>query len=108
MNGLTITSATCPPQVVPVREHDVPVLEFSSKRTMSKPSFWKAAFFTSGSMLVCSQLSAVEREQSCASSQPFGTTNENCGNAPLARSTANWEKLTSPAELMLVMYASGS
>ena len=55
MKGLTTTSATCPPQVVPVREHFVPVLEFSSKRTISKPSFWKAAFFTSGSMLVCSQ-----------------------------------------------------
>ena len=48
----------------------------SSNTTISKPSFWKAAFLISGSMLVLSQLSAVPSPQSWPSLQPFGVMKE--------------------------------
>jgi len=48
----------------------------SSKTMMSKPSFWKTEFLIRGSMLFLSQLSAVPRPQSWASSQPLGAMKE--------------------------------
>ncbi len=90
------TAATRPPPLVLS-------LPDSSNTMMRSPSFWNVGFLISGSMLVCSQESAVESEQSCASSQPFGTIQEKLGKVPLAKSVANWGKETRLAELMLVM-----
>ena len=64
------------------------VLLSSSKRMISKPSFWKSALFTSGSMLVWSHKSAWASVPSCALSMTFGTMKEYWGKVPFVKSLA--------------------
>src|SRR5712664_2557707 len=62
--------ATGPPPAVKSR------VSASSKTMMRRPSFWNTGLRITGSRLAFSQLSAVAREQLCASLQRFGTMKE--------------------------------
>src|SRR5213076_2550891 len=66
----------------------------SSNTMINRPSCWNTGLATSGAMLVCSQLSAVLKEQSCASLHRLGTMFENVGSVPFAKSVANCVKGT--------------
>src|SRR2546430_10520809 len=66
----------------------------SSNTMINRPSCWNTGLAISGAMLVCSQLSAVLKEQSCASLHRLGTMFENVGSVPFAKSVANRVKGT--------------
>src|SRR5213596_1649567 len=76
--------------------HDaLPISPPASSNTMiNRPSCWNTGLAMSGAMLVCSQLSAVLKEQSCASLHRLGTMFENAGSVPFAKSVANRVKGT--------------
>src|SRR5207249_2782709 len=66
----------------------------SSNTMIKRPSCWNTGLAISGAMLVRSQLSAVLKEQSCASLHRLGTMFENVGSVPFAKSVANCVKGT--------------
>src|SRR5438046_10418206 len=60
----------------------------SSNTMISRPSCWHTGLAISGAMLVCSQLSAVLKEPSCASVPRSGTMFELVGRVYCAKSAA--------------------